>query len=160
MNIMDDLFSENGSYARRLNEQIALRMSEILDDEGPVVIIMDKEGYFWVNNSEEFSKLGISESFLKEISGKIDDGDEPLVTQINDSSIISSQLATDKKNCGYVFVVFQHSSPESAIAHIEMVEMVLNQMNLIAKLIEKNTLLYELQMKQHQIYSRQGAGVN
>ncbi len=160
MDIINNLFSDKGIHARLLSEQIAMRMSEILDDEGPVVIIMDKEGYFWVSNSEKFSKLGISDTFLKEVNNKIDDGNEPLVMQANDSSIIAAQLATDKTNCGYVIVILPNHTPESAIANIELIEIVLNQMNLIAKLIEKNTLLYELQMKQHQIYSERAASFN
>jgi hypothetical protein len=80
MDIGDWLFSPNCA----LNEQIAREIFDILPERGPIMVIMDRDDNCWSSNSEEFSKLNISESFLRELCAKIDDGAEPVVTQVND----------------------------------------------------------------------------
>jgi len=143
-----------------LNELIARQIFDILPDGGPVLVIIDRDGNFWPSDSEKFSKLNISESFLKEIRDKVDDGAEPVVTHVDDCSIIGAQLTTDRTNCGYVIIALPQYSPESTLINIDLIELVLNQTSLIAKLIEKNNLLYELQMKQFSIYSQPDINTN
>ncbi len=149
MDIPDSLLSP----VAVLNEQIARQIFELLPERGPVMIIMDREGNFWPSDSEQFSKLNISKEFLKELCGKVDDGAEPIVTQTNDCSVVAAQLATEQTNCGYVLLAMPQYSPGATLANIDLVEIVLSQVSLIAKLIEKNNLLYELQMKQFSVYS-------
>ena len=112
------------------------------------MLIVDRDGHIWPSDSEKFSRLNISEFFLKELYAKIDDGVEPIMTQVDDCSIIGAQLATERTNCGYVILALPQYSPESTLINIDLIEMALNQIGLIAKLVEKNSLLYELQMKQ------------
>ena len=149
MNIPNSLLSP----VAVLNEQTARQIFDLLPERGPVMIIMDREGNCWPSDSEQFAKLNISKEFLKELCGKVDDGAEPIVTQANDCSVVAAQLATEQTNCGYVFLAMPQYSPESTLANIDLVEIVLSQVSLIAKLIEKNNLLYELQMKQFSVYS-------
>ncbi len=132
-----------------LNEQIARQVFEVLPEQGPILLIMDRNGHSWPSDSEKFAKLNISESFLKELCAKIDDGVEPVVTQINDCSIIAAQLATERSNCGYVIMALPQYNPESTLINIDLIEILLSQFSLIAKLIEKNNLLYETQMKHY-----------
>jgi len=137
-----------------LNEQIARQIFDILPEQGPIMVIIDGDGNCWPSNSENFSTLNISESFLKELCAKIDDGAEPVVTQADDFSIIATQLATEQTNCGYVIIALPQYSPESTLINIDLIEILLNQTGLIAKLIEKNNLLHELQMKQLSLYGQ------
>jgi hypothetical protein len=152
MNIYESLSSP--SFV--LNEQIARQVFEVLPERGPLVLIMDRRGNSWPSDSEGFAKLNISESFLKELRGKIDDGAEPVVTQADDCSIIAAELTTEQSDCGYVVVALPNYSPESTLVNIDLIEMLLNQFSLIARLIEKNNLLYEAQMRH---YHACGAGV-
>ncbi|MGD8500079.1 MAG: hypothetical protein PVJ86_05500 [Phycisphaerales bacterium] len=147
MNIYESL-SSPGSV---LNEQIARQVFEVLPERGPLMLIMDRDGSSRPSNSGEFAKLNISESFLKELCAKIDDGAEPVVTQANDCSIVAAQLATERSNCGYVIVALPQYSPESTLVNIDLIEVLLNQLSLIAKLIEKNNHLYEVQMKHYRV---------
>ena len=137
-----------------LNEQIARQIFEVLPEQGPIMVIMDRDDNIWSSNSEEFAKLNISESFLKELCAKIDDGAEPIITQANDCSVIATQLATEQNNCGYVIIALPQYSPESTLINIDLIEILLNQIGLIARLIEKNNHLYKLQMKQFSLYSQ------
>jgi len=150
MDIYDSLFSPSCV----LNEQVARQMFEVLSEQGPVVVIVDRDGHFWPSDTERFSKLNISESFLKELQTKVDDGAEPVVTQANDCSIIAAQLATERTNCGYVIIALPQYSPESTLINIDLIEMLISQIGLIARLIEKNNFLYELQMKHFDMHSR------
>ena len=97
---------------------------------------------------------------MKELCAKIDDGVEPVVTQADDCSIIAAQLATERSNCGYVIIALPQYSPESTLINIDLIEMLLSQFGLLAKLIEKNNLLYEVQMKQYRLCTQNGATSN
>jgi len=156
MSTCDSFFAPNCM----LNEQIAREIFEILPERGPIMVIMDKSGNFWPSNSEDFSNLNINESFLRELCAKIDDGAEPVVTQVNDCSIIAAQLAAEQTNCGYVIIALPQYGPESTLINIDLIEVLLNQTNLIAKLIEKNNVLYELQMKHQSLYKQSEAALN
>jgi len=149
MNVYESLSSRNFA----LNEQVARQVFDILPERGPLMLIMDREGNSWPSDSAELAKLDMSESFLKELCAKIDDGAEPVVTQVNDCSVIAAQLATEQSNCGYVLIALPQYSPESTLINIDLIEIVLNQIGLTARLIEKNNLLYEVQMKQYRLCS-------
>lgn len=143
-----------------LGERIARQIFDILPKRGPIMIIIDRDGNCWSSNSEEFSKLNISESFFRELCAKIDDVAEPIITQANDCSIIAAQLTTERTNCGYMIIALPQYSPESTLINIDLIETLLNQTSLIAKLIEKNNLLRELQMKQLSLYTQSETSSN
>lgn len=137
-----------------LNEQIARQVFEVLPEKGPILMITDREGHMWPSDTDAYTKLDISEQFLKELCAKIDDGAEPVITQVGDCSIVAAQLATDRSNCGYVIVALPQNNPESTLINIDLIEILLSQFNLIARLIEKNNLIYEVQMKHYLMSSR------
>ena len=137
-----------------LNEQIARQVFEVLPEQGPILLITDNDGHCWPSDSDEYAKLNISEQFLKELYAKIDDGAEPVVTQINDCSIVAAQLATERNNCGYAIIALPRYGPESTLINIDLIEILLSQFSLIARLIEKNNLLYEVQMKRYRMCSQ------
>ena len=82
-----------------------------------------------------------------------------MVTQIDECSVAAAQLCTEQTHSGYVMVILPEQGPESMLANISLVEVVLNQMSLIARLIERNNVQHELQMKQFSVYS-QGEAVS
>jgi len=152
MTMYNSMFSRNCV----LSEQTARQVFNVLPDQGPMMVIMDRDGHVWPSDSERFSNLNPSEAVLKELCDKIDDGAEPVVGQVGDYSIVASQLATDNCNCGYVIIALRKESiglpkcgPESTLANMDLVEIILNAVGLIARLIEKNNLLYEHQVNQY-----------
>jgi hypothetical protein len=155
-----DMYDSVLSVGCALNEQVARQVFDILPEEGPVIVITDREKNFWPSDTERFSQLNISETFLHELCSKIDDGAEPVVTQINGCSIVAAQLTTERTNCGYVIVALPQYSPESTLANIDLIEILLNQIGLIAKLIEKNNHIYELQAKHFSQYKEVEATSN
>ena len=155
-----DMYESLCSPSFVLTEQITRQIFEVLPERGPIVVIIDREGNSRPSDPEEFAKLNISESFLKEVCAKIDDGAEPVVTDSNDCSLIAAQLATERCNCGYVIMALPQYSPESILINIDLFEMLLNQISLIAKLIEKNNLLYEVQMKHYRVCGQSEIALN
>jgi len=123
-----------------LNEQIAREIFDILPEDGPIVMIIGRDGNRWLSSSEKMSELDISESFLKGVCAKIDDGAEPVITRINDFGVVAVQLATEQINYGYVIVALPQYSPESVLINIGLIEMLLNQIGLIARLVEQNDM--------------------
>lgn len=146
-----DMYKSLSCPGFMLTEQIARQIFEVLPEGGATIVIIDRESNSWPSDPEEFAKLNISESFLKELCAKIDDGAEPVVTGADDCSVIAAQLATERSNCGYVIIALPQYSPESILINIDLIEMLLNQIGLIAQLIEKNNLLYEVQMKHYRV---------
>jgi len=148
-----DIYESQLSQSSMLNERIAGEIFGILPEDGPVLIIVGRDGNQWLSDSAKFSRLNISESFLKGLCAKIDDGAEPVVTQVSDFGVVAAQLSTEQTNCGYVIIVLPQYSSESTLINIGLIEMLLNQIGLIAELVEKNGLAYELQTKQLSMYS-------
>ena len=155
-----DIYSKMFSPAFVLNEQIARQIFETIPEQGPVVVILDTDGNCWPSDSEEFHKLNIHESFLKELCSKIDDGDEPLITCENGCGFIATQLATDKHNCGYIIIALPHHSKESILTNIGIIEMLLNQISLIARLVEKNNHFYEIHTNINSVESYENINLN
>lgn len=148
MGMYESLFSSSSI----LNEQLAREIFDILPEDGPIMVIFDREGKCWPSDSESYLKLNLSESLLDDICAKIDDGDEPVVSQLEDYSIVGAQLTTRRTNCGYLLMALPQYSPESTFVNIDLIDIVINQVGLIAKLIEKNSLLYELQTKNSSLF--------
>ena len=90
---------------------------------------------------------------MKELSSKIDDGAEPVVTQMNDVGIVARELATEESHLGYVVMVLPQYNIESTMINFGLIEILLNQIGLIAKLIDKSERAYELQMRQLSVYN-------
>ncbi len=143
-----------------LAEQIACQVFEILPEPGPLMIIMDPNGNIRPSDPEEYARLNISESFLKEVCVSIDDGVEPVITSCNDCSIVAGQLATEENNYGYVFVVLPQYNSELTLLNIDLVETLINHIGLIANFIEKNNLHYEVQMKHYCMYGQSETALN
>jgi len=155
-----DMYESLVSPGFMLTEQVARQIFEVLPEGRATIVIMDTDGNSWPSDPEEFAKLNISESFLKELCAKIDDGAEPVVTGADDCSVIAAQLATERSNCGYVIIALPQYSPESILINIDLIEILLNQIGLIAQLIEKNNLLYEVQMKHYRVCGQSEIALN
>ena len=143
-----DTFGLVYSPGYELNEQLARQIFDILPDDGPVMIFVSPKGEFWPSDSEAFGKLNLSDEFIKELCSKVNDGDEPVITQVNECSLIATSLVTDRTNCGYIILGLPNYNPESTLANLTILEILLSQVGLIAHLIEQNNLLYQRQMNQ------------
>lgn len=129
------------SSTAALNEQIARQVFDMLPERGPILAILDRAGHCWPSDAEEFAKLNLSEAFLRDLRSKVDDGAEPVITQVGDTSVTITQLATERTNCGYLVIALPRYGPESTLTNIDLVEALVSQITLIARLVEKSGLL-------------------
>jgi len=155
-----DMCDATISATHLLNEQIARQVFDVLPERGPVLLIMDRDGGCWPSDPEELARLNLSESFLKDLRAKVDDGAEPVITQVGDASVTIAQLCTDRTNCGYVVVILSRHSAESTLADIDLVEALLNQITLIARLIEKSSMLTRSHVNHYAAFSTSAAAAN
>jgi hypothetical protein len=93
--------------------------------------------------------LGIEEPVLKDLRDKVDDGAEPVITQIGETSVTIAQLATDQTNCGYVVMALPRYTPEATLDNLDLVEAMLCQISLIARLVEKTRMLTQGHMNHY-----------
>jgi len=136
-----DVCKTTVSDPQTLSERIAREVFDVLPERGPILVIMDRDGEPWISHPEEFASLGVDATLLKDLRAKVDDGAEPVITQVGETSVTVAQLATDQSDYGYVAVVLPHCTPESALTHIDLVEALLSQVALIARLVEKTASL-------------------
>lgn len=144
-----DLCNTSVPQTHTLSERIAREVFDVLPEQGPIVVILDREGERWISHPEEFAALGVDEYVLKDLRAKVDDGAEPVITQVGQTSVTLAQLATDQTDCGYVAVVLPRCAPESTLTHIDLVEALLSQVSLIARLVEKTASLTRGQMNHY-----------
>jgi len=143
MDTYDTMFS--ASYV--LNEQIARQVFEVLPEQGPIVAIMDRDGNCWPNNSEEFTRLSLNEPPLADFRAQVDDGVEPVIAQVEDVNVVVAQLATEQTNCGYVVVALPRRNAKLTAAEVDLVEALISQISLVARLVEKNGQLTQARAK-------------
>lgn len=142
-----DMFGSSYSHSCVLNEQIARQIFDLLPEEGPMMVIISREGNCWPSDDAGFTQLGITDGYIKELCAKINDGEEPIIANVNGFGLVITGLATERGDYGYIMIVLPNYSPESTMANIGLIEIILSQVGLIAHLIEQNNMLYERQMK-------------
>ena len=135
------MFDSLSSSSCVLNEQIARQIFDILPESDCLMVIIDKEGNCWPSDSKKFHDINIDEQLLKSFCGRIDDGSEPIVTQVGNYGVVVAELATQRLNCGYIMIGLGRYDAELILKNINLIEVVLRQINLIAELIEKNNHL-------------------
>jgi len=153
MNVLTDL--SQGSYD--IDEQIARLTFNALPEQDSVLIIMDKAGNIWPSNSSRFSELNLTNSSLCSVCERIDAGGEPVLTNLQDCPVLAAELVSHQTFCGYVILLMPRLGPEAALSNASMFELIINQFCVIATLIEKNNMLYELQFREVP-YSRSPEG--
>lgn len=142
--IFDSLFASNGM----LTEQIAREVFSIVTDRGLFLVIADNDYNYWCNDEDQFRHFFADGGQIQRLCEPVNDVCGPVISQVCDHGMVVTQLTAGKKNCGYLIAVLTDCTPESTLAIIDIVEMVLNLVNLIANLIDKNNQLHHLQLKQ------------
>jgi len=155
MDTYDAMFS--ASYI--LNERIARQVFEVLPEHAPVVAIIDRQGNCWPSDSEAFARVNLDEVVLDDLRSKVDDGMEPAVVQLADVSVTAMQLATEQTNCGYVVVVLPQSDAKAS-TEMDLLETLLSQITLVARLIETNSLLTQARAEPYSAYRASASLVN
>jgi len=134
------------SAGHTLTEQTARQIFDSLPEEGVIVVVMDRDGTRWTSDSEAFARLGLDDALLAEFRARVDDGVEPVVARLGDTSITMAQLSTEHTNCGYVMVVLSRNPGKPVVSDINLLEAYIGQIALVARLTEKSGQLMKTRM--------------
>jgi len=143
MSIYESLFSS----PMLLNEQIAREVFATMPDGELLVVICDEKGNYWASDQSRFSKLFSDRQELERICTTIMDGCDPVIHDLDNCTIVATQLDAERTNCGCLFLVLPAYTRQSTLANMEVIELLLSQLNLVARLIEKNNQLHQMQLK-------------
>ncbi len=143
MNIYDDMFSASDM----LCEQIGRRVLDTIGEDGPVVAILDGKGNWWSSDEQRFSPVAEQRQLLEAFCWQIGDGCEPFVGSIDGWEVVGAQLHTERMHRAYVLIGLAGFERDSTVANMPLIEMLLNQINVIAGLIDKNNQLHLAQLK-------------
>jgi len=156
MDAYDAMFS--AGYV--LNEQIAAQMFEMVPEGGAVLAIVDGSGHYWASDPEAFAQLNLMETLLDGLQRQVDDGAEPATVQVGDMTVVVTQLCTDETNCGYLVLAVPRYNRDMTQTNLDLIELVLNQAALVARLVERCSHLSDIQRKCYEAYGTAHAPVN
>lgn len=148
------------SVSYTLNEQVARQVFEVLPEEGPILAILDRDGHCWVSDPETFARLSVAETLLDDLRTQVDDGAEPAMVRVGDATVMATQLRTEETNCGYLILVVRRPLPNMTPTDLDLIEVLLGQLGLVARLIEKYGQLSDIQRKCYHAYGTSHAPVN
>ena len=143
MKIYDDLFSASDM----LCEQIGRQILDTIGEDGPVVAILDGKGNWWSSDEQRFCTVAGRGELFDIFCRQIGDGCDPFVGSIDGWEVVGAQLQTESMRGAYVLIGLPGYERESTVANLPIIEMLLNQINLIASLIDKNNQLHLHQLK-------------
>lgn len=132
MHVCDTVCSHSTTMIDRLKQDL----SHMLPEERVEIVFVDKHGTYWSSRMGESSGLGADEPVLVDILARIDDGHDPLIMSLNDTCVVASQLVTSITNWGYIVVLFPKRNSDSALPSLDLAELVLDQIKLIAQMHE------------------------
>lgn len=116
---------------------LADRIFDIIPDQGLDIAFLDKEGNIHVSNRTCLGELFSDRDHIDHLIARIKDGDDPVISHFGDRSIIASELSAGSASCGYVFLALPDADGNSAVANMDLVEFILNQLTVIADLTQK-----------------------
>ncbi|HSV27386.1 MAG TPA: hypothetical protein VLH60_05785 [Sedimentisphaerales bacterium] len=132
MNLFDAISTSSDIVTGRIASQIF----SVLPEDGPGIAIIDRHGHRYTSEPELLGGHGISDEKVRDVCSRVDDGYEPVIAGSEGTTLICTHLSTDRCNYGYVILVMDGYCPVAAVANMPLVEMVLAQLTLIARLME------------------------
>lgn len=144
MNIYDTLFSASDMFS----EQVARQVFDTIGEDGPFVTIIDESGVCQSSDETRFGEVFDDTAVLNNLLSRIGDGCGPVTACINDCGVIAGQLRVGMGHHGHVIIGLNGYSIDSTVANYDLGEMLLNQINTIASLLDKCNQLHHRQLNQ------------
>jgi len=134
-----NLFDAISMLSDTVTGQIASSIFSVLPEDGPAIVVIDRHGNRYASEPEVMAAWGITDEIVKDLCTRVDDGVEPVITRAGAHTLVGTHLATDRCNYGYAMIVLKNYCPVAAMANVDLIETILAQINLIARLTEKLT---------------------
>lgn len=143
---METLYRSLMSGSDLLTEQFTGAIFDLVNPEGPVLIYVNPEFESKASHPTRAGFLCDSPEVVAAICGRIDDGDDPCVLEVEGGCVAGTQLATEESHLGYFLVFLSGYDSETVQTNMDMAELVLAQAQLVCRLIEKNNKLHHAQL--------------
>jgi len=111
-------------------------LGSCLPEDGMDLILIDRSRFCWTSDAVTYDTLIEGTPILEDMISRINDGDEPALTRVGDVFLVGAHLWTPRFDYGYAMLMFSHVNDESLLQNWSFVEVVLNQMQCIAGLLE------------------------
>lgn len=130
-----------------LNQQIASMVFSCLPEDGPLAVIVDSEGHLLPSDAVKYSEIFSKSHCLDTIVARIADGADPVISEVDGTTVIGYELATNNVHCGYIVFALTGYTQESAVKNIDLISTIHSMVSLIGGLIEKANRMQAVQMK-------------
>ena len=117
-------------------DRVMGRISDSMCEDGPFVVIIDDSGNWRSSDAERFGEVFDRPAVLKGIVSMVADGGDPITACVNGCGVVAGQLASGGVHRGYIVIGLCGYSIESTVANVGLAETLLNQINVIASLID------------------------
>ena len=126
---------------KQVIERTAELVFESFHSDNCVLGIVSKQSGYVASRPNVFAQAFNGQNLLSIICGRVDDGDEPLITYVNGLLIVSAGLTVDNCCIGYAVLILQDYTSEQAIGCLEFIEIILNQVSTVAGQVWQNMQL-------------------
>ena len=121
-----------GSSEATAMDRLMDELAEIMPEDSISATLMDRAGNTWTSHAGQAPDLESHEFMVQEIMARIDDGEDPVITLINDTCIAAGQVRPGRSNGGYAFLTLPRRTPEILSQDFDIIGLALSQINLMA----------------------------
>ena len=113
---------------------LAACIFDIIPDQGLDIAFIDRQGNIHISDRTNLGEFFSDQEHIDHLITRVTDGDDPVISQFGDYSIVASELSAGNSSCGYVFLALPDANGNSIVANMDLVEFILSQLTLIADL--------------------------
>lgn len=126
-----DVIVVTGNYkdAKMIIDRIARTVLESFEESNVILAIVDREGCYVSSQIDVFEEVFADPQMLDEMCRKIDDGCEPLTTQMGNYFVAGASI----NDIGYSILLVPNYAPEKTAAYSDFIEIVLSQISMLAE---------------------------
>lgn len=141
---MENLYKDMFDSSDLLIEQVRGHLFGLLGSEGPTLAVVGMNRSLKTNHPGRVGILLADEGRLVEsLCNRLSDGEDPLVVKIKEGCVAACCLGTERSLCGYLMIVLEGYTPETAGANMPLIELIIAQAQLVCELVEKNNQLHQ-----------------
>jgi hypothetical protein len=121
--------------------QIAQVVFDSFANTDIVLAVLNHNGSYVSNRLDVFEQVFAERTLLDGICRRVDDGQEPVLTQISGFLVAATGISSGLDGMGYAVMLLPARSFEGAFEHLDFIEIILEQFSIIGGLIEQNQQL-------------------
>ena len=122
----------------QVNEHIAELLVEAIGEDGPLLVVVDRHGNSWSSDTLKFTQV-LSEETIDQITCRIDDGCDPVISSCEENSFYATELMADQFSCGYLIIAFCGTKEVDILENIELIEGIGSLANAVASLTRRQS---------------------